>query len=303
MSGWGSRSPGGSPRRWAAACRRADPGRRPDHDCVPPGDPTWPTVGLGPPISTAMQRNTGDDPRPVVDDDPHILRTLLIHLAAHGYAVATAADGRTALRSVEARPAGPGRARSRAARHRRHRRHRRGPPQVNVPIIVLSARPDADDKVTALDTGADDYVTKPFGLAELLARIRAAIRRTAHDGPDATPSRRRPVVVHTAAFTVDLAARRSPRRARPPAHPHRMGDPRDPGPPSRRAGHPTPPAHRGVGPELPHPDQLPARLPRPPCGRSSNPNPPAPATSSPNPVWATASKPRSTPPQPGRRSE
>jgi two-component system KDP operon response regulator KdpE len=69
-----------------------------------------------------------------------------------------------------------------------------------VPVIVLSARHGSDDKVEALDVGADDYVTKPFGMDELLARVRAAVRRAV---PDQPPS---PVV--TDAFTVDLAATR-----------------------------------------------------------------------------------------------
>lgn len=69
-----------------------------------------------------------------------------------------------------------------------------------VPVVVLSARQTSDDKVEALDAGADDYVTKPFAMDELLARIRAAARRrgTGESAP----------VVRTAAFTVDLAARR-----------------------------------------------------------------------------------------------
>ncbi|MBY8848912.1 winged helix-turn-helix domain-containing protein, partial [Saccharothrix sp. MB29] len=70
-----------------------------------------------------------------------------------------------------------------------------------VPIIVLSARVDSTDKVEALDAGADDYVTKPFGMDELLARLRAAVRRGAVvEGEDA--------VVETASFTVDLAAKK-----------------------------------------------------------------------------------------------
>lgn len=69
----------------------------------------------------------------------------------------------------------------------------------SVPVVVLSARQTSDDKVEALDAGADDYVTKPFGMDELLARIRAAARRRPNDAPP---------VVHTAAFSVDLAARR-----------------------------------------------------------------------------------------------
>jgi two-component system KDP operon response regulator KdpE len=66
------------------------------------------------------------------------------------------------------------------------------------PIIVLSARTTQDDKVVALDAGADDYVTKPFGMGELLARLRAALRRR--------PSDEDVPVVETASFTIDLAA-------------------------------------------------------------------------------------------------
>jgi two-component system KDP operon response regulator KdpE len=69
-----------------------------------------------------------------------------------------------------------------------------------VPVLVLSARTDASDKVLALDAGADDYVTKPFGMDELLARLRAAFRRgTTEDAPP---------TVTTPDFTVDLARRR-----------------------------------------------------------------------------------------------
>lgn len=70
----------------------------------------------------------------------------------------------------------------------------------NVPIVVLSARHDAHEKVRCLDAGADDYVTKPFGMDELLARLRAALRRAAE--PLVEP------IVETATFTVDLARRK-----------------------------------------------------------------------------------------------
>src|SRR6185369_9011199 len=70
----------------------------------------------------------------------------------------------------------------------------------NVPIIVLSARDAERDKVAALDAGADDYVTKPFSVGELLARVRAALRRGAPTTEEA--------VVGTDAFTIDLAAKR-----------------------------------------------------------------------------------------------
>jgi DNA-binding response OmpR family regulator len=71
-----------------------------------------------------------------------------------------------------------------------------------VPVIVLSARTDSADKVDALDAGADDYVTKPFGMDELLARLRAAVRRGAAATEEDLP------VVETASFTVDLAAKK-----------------------------------------------------------------------------------------------
>ena len=113
----------------------------------------------------------------VVDDEPQILRALRINLRVRGYDVDTAASGTQALEM--------------AARH---------PPDLVIldlglpdlqgievigglrgwstaPIIVLSGRTESTDKVVALDAGADDYVTKPFGMDELLARMRAAVRR------------------------------------------------------------------------------------------------------------------------------
>ncbi|NTW40689.1 MAG: response regulator [Cellulomonadaceae bacterium] len=70
-----------------------------------------------------------------------------------------------------------------------------------VPVVVLSARQTSDDKVEALDAGANDYVTKPFGMDELLARLRAAARQRPTDGTA-------PAVVQTATFTIDSAHRR-----------------------------------------------------------------------------------------------
>ena len=135
----------------------------------------------------------------VVDDEPSILRALRINLSAREYDVSTAVDGTTGLAAV--------------ARDR---------PDViildlglpdmdgtevihgvrgwtSIPIIVLSAWGQENQKVAALDAGADDYVTKPFGMDELLARLRAAVRRAA-------PAPDEPVVA-TADFTVDLAAK------------------------------------------------------------------------------------------------
>jgi len=136
----------------------------------------------------------------VVDDDPHLVRALRITLVARGYEVSIAADGTSGLALAS----------------------RTAPDLVvldlglpdldgvgvieglrgwsEVPVIVLSARHGEPAKVAALDAGADDYVTKPFGMDELLARMRAALRRSA--------SASTPAVVTTEAFTVDLAATR-----------------------------------------------------------------------------------------------
>ena len=113
----------------------------------------------------------------VVDDEPHIVRTLTINLRARDYEVEAAGDGRSALQIVQERtpdvivldlglPDMDGVDVLRRIRE-----------TSSVPVIVLSARQDSDDKVEALDAGADDYVTKPFGMDELLARVRAAARR------------------------------------------------------------------------------------------------------------------------------
>jgi two-component system, OmpR family, KDP operon response regulator KdpE len=135
-----------------------------------------------------------------VDDEPQLLRALITNLKARGYEVDAATTGEIALEM--------------AARHH---------PDVvvldlglpamsgievihglrgwtEVPIIVLSARDAEREKIAALDAGADDYVTKPFGMGELLARVRAALRRGAPSSEEAT--------VATDAFTIDLAAKR-----------------------------------------------------------------------------------------------
>jgi two-component system, OmpR family, KDP operon response regulator KdpE len=136
----------------------------------------------------------------VVEDEAALLRALRINLTARNYTVITAADGRSGLDAMA-----------------------QGRPDVvivdlglpdmdgtdvirgirgwsSVPIIVLSARGNEAQKVEALDAGADDYVTKPFGMNELLARLRAATRRV-------NPGEDQPVVA-TADFTIDLAAKR-----------------------------------------------------------------------------------------------
>ncbi|MFJ4226054.1 response regulator [Paenarthrobacter nicotinovorans] len=136
----------------------------------------------------------------VVDDDPHIVRALAITLKGQGYTVVTAADGESAVRAAAQRPVSvmildlglpdmDGNTVITAVRE-----------WSAVPILVLSARHGSNDKVEALDAGADDYITKPFGLEELLARLRAVLRRTAETSEDIT-------TVETSSFTVDLARR------------------------------------------------------------------------------------------------
>ena len=113
----------------------------------------------------------------VVDDEPHILRALQATLRGAGYDVVAAATGEEALRSAAVRPPKavildlvlPDRHGLEVCRELRA--------WTEVPILVLSAVGDEGEKVAALDAGADDYVTKPFGVDELLARLRAAMRR------------------------------------------------------------------------------------------------------------------------------
>jgi two-component system KDP operon response regulator KdpE len=136
----------------------------------------------------------------VVDDEPQISRALAVNLKARDYDVDIASTGEKALDLA-------------ARRHPDAVVLDLGLPGISgidvikglrgwtaVPIIVLSVRESERDKVQALDAGADDYVTKPFGMDELLARLRAALRRAAPNEEEA--------VVETAHFSVDLAAKR-----------------------------------------------------------------------------------------------
>lgn len=137
----------------------------------------------------------------VVEDDPELARTLRINLSARGYDVAVAATGAHALELAEAEPVdlvvldlGLPDMDGSTVIHRIRVTSR-------VPIVVLSARDAQDDKVLALDAGADDYLTKPFGMSELLARIRAALRRAE---PTAEST-----IVEASTFRLDLAAKRA----------------------------------------------------------------------------------------------
>jgi two-component system KDP operon response regulator KdpE len=136
----------------------------------------------------------------VVDDEPQILRALRINLVARQYDVVTAAGGNEALETAEsAHPdlvvldLGLPDLDGVAVIHKLR-------VWTRVPIIVLSGRQDSRDKVDALDAGADDYVTKPFSIDELLARIRVAIRRQGDVDP--------PSSVKIGRHNVDLANHR-----------------------------------------------------------------------------------------------
>jgi len=136
----------------------------------------------------------------VVDDEPQIRRALATNLRARGYDVDLAATGEDALRLAAERHPDvvildiglPGIDGIEVVRGLRG--------WSSVPIIMLSVREGEGDKVDALDAGADDYLTKPFGMNELLARLRAAVRRS-------TPAEEQPVI-ETDDFRIDLAATR-----------------------------------------------------------------------------------------------
>lgn len=135
----------------------------------------------------------------VADDDPQMLRALRITLGARGYQVVTASNGTEAVNAAVEQtpdlfmldlgmPSLDGIEVIQALRG-----------WTQAPILVVSGRTGAADKVEALDAGADDYVTKPFSIDELLARIRALTRRVSQETSEP--------VVHVADLTIDLAAK------------------------------------------------------------------------------------------------
>lgn len=163
-----------------------------------------PAVAASRPVETASAR-----PRRVliVEDEPGLLRALQINLRARGYLVTTAVSGKKALTEAGRRPPDavlldlglPDVDGVDVIRRLRGWSH--------APVIVLSGRTGSGDKIDALDAGANDYVTKPFDMEELLARLRAALRRD-----DTSPSGQ----ITIGRWLIDLDARRatsSPSRA------------------------------------------------------------------------------------------
>ncbi|WP_125100801.1 response regulator transcription factor [Leucobacter chromiireducens] len=140
----------------------------------------------------------------IADDDPQLLRALRITLTAQGYAVLTAVDGASAISTA-------------IAEHPELLILDLGMPNLDgvevihavrgwsqAPILVVSGRAGTADKVDALDAGADDYLTKPFSVEELLARVRALTRRLPQQQEGAAPPS---LVVSLGDITIDLAAR------------------------------------------------------------------------------------------------
>lgn len=144
----------------------------------------------------------------VVEDDDTLRETIAYNLQEEGYSVLSAEDGERGLELIRARkpdlivldimlPRLDGLAVTRMVRKDSETTH--------IPIIMLTARGTQGDKMVGLDSGADDYITKPFGLGEFLARIRAVLRRAS--GPDA-PIAPASQIIEAGGVTLDLAARR-----------------------------------------------------------------------------------------------
>ena len=283
--------------------RRGHPRRRPDHgpdaqggagirsDRYRPARAGRLVIAAVIPVPLPQQFRTAERQVPmtrvlVVDDEPQIVRALVINLKARKYEVDAAPDGATALQLA-------------AARHPDVVVLDLGLPDMDgvevikglrgwtrVPILVLSARHTSDEKVEALDAGADDYVTKPFGMDELLARLRAAVRRAEPAGRTARTTRdRRDRGLHRRPGREEGP----PRRTRRAAHPDRVAPAGGAGPQhaagwsarsscSRRSGGPrTAPRRTICGSTWPS------------CAASWRRTPRTRGTSSPSRAWGTAS--------------
>ena len=136
----------------------------------------------------------------IADDDPQFLKALRITLRSQGYEIVTASDGVQCISAA-------------VEHHPDLMVLDLGMPKMDgmgviqgvrgwtdAPILVVSGRTDAREKVAALDAGADDYITKPFSMGELLARMRVSVRRSAHVGEDP--------VIQCGDLSIDLAQRR-----------------------------------------------------------------------------------------------
>lgn len=223
----------------------------------------------------------------VVDDEPQIRRALDVNLRIRGYGVDLAGTGEDALRLA-------------ASLHPDVVILDLGLPGIDgvevihglrawtdVPIIVLSVREAEAEKVAALDAGADDYVTKPFGMAELLARVRAAVRRNAATDPEEP-------VVETAAFRVDLAAKRVTTADGGSASRRPNGRSSKCSSETKAGWLPNASCCGKSGAPSTSTKPTTCASTSPTSAASSSRSPPSPATSAPSPAWATASPGRQT---------
>jgi DNA-binding response OmpR family regulator len=146
----------------------------------------------------------------VVEDEPHIRELVVLHLRLEGLDVSESKDGDEAIRMIQSTPFDlcvldlmlpriDGLAVCRAIR--------RTPTNADVPILMLTARRDEADKVLGLESGADDYLTKPFGIREMVARVRALLRRPRASG--ATPPARSAPIVTGGPLKIDPARRQA----------------------------------------------------------------------------------------------
>jgi two-component system OmpR family response regulator/two-component system alkaline phosphatase synthesis response regulator PhoP len=147
----------------------------------------------------------------VVEDEPNIRELVCLHLRHEGYECEGVGDGAEALRHSELEaydlmvldvmlPGLDGLSLCRAVRNGRLNH--------DVPILMLTARRDESDKVVGLESGADDYLTKPFGVRELVARARALLRRQRQSSAGSSPSPPDGSVIQVRGMTIDVAKRR-----------------------------------------------------------------------------------------------